>query len=768
MLSLLMWVLPCRVRRPWFAGRAVLASVGVLIGAAPLRADDSAAVERLGVAVIPQDAAFVSSSLRLREQYEAVVGSNAFTSILALPAVRRALDSLEEQRFTPGSALSTFDTFMQMPENADAAELLADMVATDTFVYGEPSCVSFWKLVRKLAEAQQRAGVAPAAAESDIVVESIEDDDPPAADEMVGAADASLQARALIATLADNLDLIVVPDVVWGFTTTKRDLADDQIRRIESLVGSMLQAAPDLARSVARRKTAGGEMLTLTLDGESIPWAELERETVNLTGDAAAAAKVFGRLKTLDLVVAIGVVGDRMIVSLGDSADHLDKLATPESGRRGLLSLPAFAPLLADAGRRLTGIAYMSEQLCDAAGSSRSDLDAMLGVIDQLDETTGLTAEARSDVRGLAEKAVEEWAKRLPEAGPWMSYAFMTDDGYEGYSWNWARNQPFDGSRRLDLLEHAGGAPLAVAVSRIKDDPAGFDAMVELVQAAWGIVGRHAGAALDDGQRQAFDTFGGMGSRLATIVRDKLGRSLADGQLGFVLDAKGKSRKLQGDLPPSADPLPLVEPALVLSIADPKLFREGLSDVFALGDEFTAALKRLEPGSVPEGYRIPEPEKSKTDEGSVWSWKLVNSRLDDQVRPAIGVGERTAVLSLAPKQAGRLLAESRLETGSQMARFDEPLAAAAACDFAGVVDAIEPWIVYVTRYGCVQEREGVVDPDAELSAADETPQAKEVLEHVHVVLAALKSLRAGVSETTTRDDALVTHWRNVIRDIPAK
>jgi len=39
---------------------------------------------------------------------------------------------------------------------------------------------------------------------------------------------------------------------------------------------------------------------------------------------------------------------------------------------------------------------------------------------------------------------------------------------------------------------------------------------------------------------------------------------------------------------------------------------------------------------------------------------------------------------------------------------------------------------------------------------------------VKVVLEAMKSLRVAVAETSFRGDALVTHWRNVIRDMPAK
>jgi hypothetical protein len=777
MMSLFLWVMPRRVWVGSAVRRVSLACLALAACAALATADEPATsrLGSLGVAMVPQDAAFVSSSLRIREQYDAIVNSNAWKSILQLPAVRRALDSLDEQRSTPGSPFSTFDTFMQLPENEDAVELLADMVATDTFVYGEPSCVSFWQLVRKLADAQQRAGVGEAPdGEADIVVESIEEEDE--ATELRGGAvdsvDAVRQARAVIAALAGNLDLLVVPDLVWGFKTAKGDLATDQIKRLEVLATLMLQVNPDLARAVSRRKVAGGDFLTFTLDGVLAPWDEIERSAVEMTDDAEGVAKVFGRLKQLDVVAAIGRVGDWVIVSLGDSADHLDKLVLPNAGRKGLLTLPALAPLVEHGDKRLTGVAYMSESLCEAVNSSRSDVESLLGVVDQLDESAGVTAEAKKDFRGLAEQIVDEWGKRVPEPGPWLAFSFLADRGYEGYSWNWARNQPFDGTKRLELLEHAGGAPLGVMVSRMKSDPEGIDAAVDIIRGAWALFQKHGRPEMGIDERERLDAFSEhvapLGGKFAAILRDKIAKSLADGQVGLVLDSKARTKRIQGELPPSAEPLPLMEPAVVVSLADPKLFKEGLSDLFSLGDELTDALRQMDPAAVPQGYRIPEPEKSKGDEGSVWSWKLVNSRLDEQIRPTIGVGDDVAVFSMAPKQAGRMLVESRLETGSQLAKFDEPLASAAAFDVAGVIDAIEPWVTYLTRYGCVQERDGVVDPDDELTAADENEQAKEVLEHVQVVLAAAKSLRAAAAETSYQGDALVTHWRNVIRDTPAK
>ncbi|MEX0669695.1 MAG: hypothetical protein WD060_04465 [Pirellulales bacterium] len=797
MLSLLLWVIsrgpssgPCRVVAAWLGAIVVSASMAAE-GDVPRPAKPA----DVGAAVVPSDAAFLSSSLRLREQYDRITKSNAFAAVRSLPVIARALDSIEEQRTTPGSPFSTFDTFMQLPENERAVELLADMVSTDTFVYGEPSCISFWRLIRKVTAAQQRGGLG--AAEQDGQPEGADDDtadddeavdnDEEDADEdgdddedgdeqglafgLTGEIDSGRVARLTLQTLADNLDLLVVPDIVWGFKTSKRDIGEDQLKRIAVLAKMFLEGDPELAKAFERRKVAGAEMLTFTLDGERIPWDDLEQEAVAATGDEERARKVFDRLRSLDVVLAIGLVGDRMILSIGDSVDHLEKLALPGSDRKGLLTLPAFKPLLDHLDKPITGISYLSESLNEALGASRSDIESMATLVDQLDDD-GMSEEAKADIRDLTGRVADEYAKRLPEPGPWTAFSFIGEQGYEGYVWNWAQNLPFDGSKRLDLLEHAGGAPLGVLVSRIKSDPAAFDVAVNLTRAAWVLFEKHGRPQLSDEEGEQFDQFNEhvapLGGKLTTILRDKILKGLADGQVGLVLDAKARTKRPQAELPASSEPLPLVEPAIVLSLDDPKVFRDGLSDLFALGDELTEAVRDMDSEAVPAGYRIPAPEKSKVEGGTVWSWALDNSQLDEQIRPSIGVGEKAAVFSLVPKQVGRLLVESRLETGAQLTKFAEPLAGAAALDFAGLVDVLQPWVVYVTRYGCVQQRDGSVDADTELTAADENEQAKEALAHAKVIFEALKSLRAAVSETSFRDDALVTHWRNVIRDMPAK
>ena len=96
-----------------------------------------------------------------------------------------------------------------------------------------------------------------------------------------------------------------------------------------------------------------------------------------------------------------------------------------------------------------------------------------------------------------------------------------------------------------------------------------------------------------------------------------------------------------------------------------------------------------------------------------------------------------------------------------------PLAAAATLDFSGVIDFIEPWFIYGARYVSVQQQNGEVDSSLELDADTEEGMVRDVLQQSPVVFDALRTLRAATAETTRKSDAWVTHWKNVIRDIPA-
>jgi hypothetical protein len=758
-----------------------------------------------GIAVIPEDAAFVSSTLRAREQYDRLEKSNAFAALRKLPAFSRAVDSIEEQKLQPGSPLSMLSTFMELPENEQALELVKDMVATDTFVYGEPSCIKFVELLKKIQQAQNAATVLQLASgdasvggvEVDMLegIELEDGDDEDEDDEDVeeeGATDVhrgvrvrparfqavedaeptsaqDLATKLVVKTLAANTDLIVVPDVVWGFKITKLDAAASQLKRIEVLTKLITQANPELAESLERRKVAGGEVLTFTIK----PDIDLIRAGIpGVEDEGQRLEKVLEKLERLQIVIGIGVIGDRVILSFGDSIDHLEKLVVAGSSRKSLLESKPFEPLRAQAAKPFTGISYLSEAMQRALAPSAADIEQLAELSDSVADLAELPDGAADEARRILGKVAEGYKRRLPVPGAWMSFSFFAEQGYEGYVWDWSKNLPFDGSKRLELLEHAGGAPLGALAFRVKSDPGQFEDFASWADMSWSFFREYlapkAGADAGEKIAEVDEHLAPLAAKLAGILRTKILPALADGQIGFVIDGKSTTKRPHASLPSAAEPLPLLEPAIVLGLDDPKLFREGMSDVFELADELVDAVREMNPDAVPAGYRVPEPVKAKVEGGTLWSFPIASSGLDDKVQPSIGVGDDAAVLSLVPKQAGRLLLQTRLETGSQLSKFEEPLVAAAALDFAGLVDAIQPWVVYLTRYGCAQQRDGSVDPEGELGADDENEQAKDALAQAKIVFEVIKSLRVAVAETAAQSDAMVTHWRNVIRDMPAK
>lgn len=99
--------------RRWVVAAVATLAFGVGANGRVLAADTLA---KSGVAMVPQDAAFLSATLRLREQIDLFLKSNAFAAIQKLPSMVRALESFEEQQSQPGSPLSIAATFLEMPE----------------------------------------------------------------------------------------------------------------------------------------------------------------------------------------------------------------------------------------------------------------------------------------------------------------------------------------------------------------------------------------------------------------------------------------------------------------------------------------------------------------------------------------------------------------------------------------------------------------------------------------------------------------------------
>ena len=152
------------VARHWSSRLARLAILAVALAAAGWLAGPVAAAGELdkldtSLKLIPEDAAFYSSMLRNREQFEAIRNSNAWAKVREMPVVQMGLSLYQAQLGTPGSGPAKLQAAWKNPEVRKIVDLVADMVSDDVFMYGDDSCTDFLELMQDVSGAVQlRAG----------------------------------------------------------------------------------------------------------------------------------------------------------------------------------------------------------------------------------------------------------------------------------------------------------------------------------------------------------------------------------------------------------------------------------------------------------------------------------------------------------------------------------------------------------------------------------------------------------------------------------
>ena len=703
----------------------------------------------LGVGLIPDDAAFLASTLRGREQYDRITTSNAFASLKELKSVAKALDELAKQQTQPGNPMALAMMMMQMPDNQEAIALLQDMVATDTFVFGTSSWVTVSKLFKKLQSAQQAANIATITKGTDLEIDT----------------DTTLN-RLIAETLAANTDQIVIPDLVWGFHTTQVDAAKKQLERIDGFARSMAQTQPMLADAVAREKIGNGDFITVTVKPDPNLIKMAISNVVKFDDMKEELEKILKRVGELEIVVALGIVKEHVVLSIGGGTEHLQAMGSTGGS---LLDTKPFKVVRDASEKPLTSIWYRSQKLAKAWETSPEDIEQAKKFAAVVAKANELTPEATTEAEKLVGELLEGYASRMPEAGPWLAYSYLTDTGYAGEEWNWAKNLPWNGSMPLSF-DHFGGDPLAVIALRTKTDPEQFEAFVSWADSLRQFFSNAISSTGDDDVQEGFKTFDEkivpLGEDLTKTVREKFLPALKNGQFGLVIDGKASTTKLQASLPASSKPLPLFEPAIVLSLDDEKLFREGLSDIFALSDNLLNVIREIDDDSFPSEYRIPDPEEKDAEGGTIWTFTLPEkSGLDEQVRLSIGIGENAAVFSFLPEQAERILASSPLQLEGD---FSQNLAAAAILDWVAFANAIEPWATYVIRCGGVQQEKGKLDPDSTIGPDSETDEVTDALEQLATIFNVFRCLKSATAKTSIEEDATVTRWQNRIEDLPAK
>ena len=466
--------------------------------------------------------------------------------------------------------------------------------------------------------------------------------------------------------------------------------------------------------------------------------------------------KVVARLKKATLVIAIGLRGDLLLVSVGASTDALARLGKGKP----LADRPEMAPLAKFAERRLTSVGYVSEEFSRRFLGAMAGLEQALKGVDAGLRASKLPPSDQEQICKDAAALTADLKSMLPQPGATMGFNFLTERGLEGYQYSWGDHHVLDGSKPLPLLEHLGGNPIFAAVNRTKVSVKNYDLLVKWVKVGYGYVEKYAVPKLSPNERSEFETFVGLAlplvKRADQTTREMLLPALADGQVGVVVDVKLKSKQFLDSLPPTEEPMPMVEPAFIFGVSDPELLVKACSEYREIFNAWFDALRKSSPGAskIYENVHIPEPRVLKRKAGTLYAFDLPKEwGLDKRILPNAGLSADTAVVAMTSKHTQRLLNAAPASVNGQSFSSGQPLAGAGFLDVAGLVDALTPWVDLGIHAAVAQSD----DPN--------NPMATGVLDQAHTVLDIVKVVRSVVVRNSIEGKVQVQHVELEIRDV---
>jgi hypothetical protein len=706
--------------------------------AAPVRGDEDLKKLDCSLSLIPEDAAFYNTLLRNREQIEAVVNSKAWAKLRELPGLQMGLKAAESELHKPDNPLAHFLQFFHEPANRQLLELLADMGSQEIFFYGGESFVGFVDLAMQLSGGMRFGpGLMMLSGEG-------RNRDP-----------RQLQALALLNILSANLESLKVPDLVIGFSLSNRQRAEEQLQRLEKLAKDLLDKTP-LKGRFQRTQVEGSSFLTLTLDGSLVPWDQIPFK--DLEEKEGEFDKLKKKLSQLKLTVNLGVRDKYLLLAIGESAAQIAKLGKGKS----LAERAELKPLAKFTDRKINSITYTSKALNAAVQPSGKDVDGWVELANQGLSGLGLPEDKLSKIKKDLEALAKDVKPLLPAPGAGFSFSFLTNRGQESYGYDWGEHRNVESAKPLTILDHLGGSPFFAAAGRSKYTPENYQTLVKWIKVAYGYFEEIGLPQIPADDRQQFQQLAEAAKpilrRLDEATAKLLLPALADGQHGFVLDAKITSKQWLTVMPAQEKDLPMLEPALIVGVSDAEKLRQAFGEYRTAINELLGKLHDL--NLIPFEFQIPEPEKQNltVKSGVSYFYPLpAGIPIDAQIIPNAGLSDSFLVLTISQAHSNRLLTKTPLKVdGGPLADTQRPLASALYCDWPAFVDALTPWIEMGAR---------LAGPQLGVAEEGDDKKLDEILKQVRTVLDVLKCLRGYSSCSYLENGVLVTHGEVVVRDL---
>jgi hypothetical protein len=513
-----------------------------------------------------------------------------------------------------------------------------------------------------------------------------------------------------------------------------------------------------------------------------IPWEKAREEADEISPEQFEKWRAVISKKTL--AAAIGVIDEYVLVSIGESTDHLENFGKGDS----LAGHAAIKRLEKHADQRVVSVTYLSEVVAKSLNSPEKTVaDLANSVDDGLQE-----AEVDEELRKKLVNDIQELdlSKFMPSPGETSAVVFLTDRGYEAFQYQTGDQPMLDSSKPLEILNHIGGNPLLLVASRSNDTVEDYDAAIKWLTKTAGHVEEIAQskAEPDDWARymEYRDRVIELLHRINKANRELLYPALEKNEGALVLDASAESKRWVAQMPESPKELPMLELGIVAGVSDAEKLKEGAKEYFDVANEAIAIAHEIEPEEVPEIdlQKPDEREVEGNDDARLFVYDLPEEwGLDEQVAPTAGLTDDVAVLSTMPSTAERLLASTTPEIDTSL-DLKRPAAVVMHFEFAELIQRIRPWVDYglgvamgtIKNDPPADEEEGddesSEDGESEEGEDEEADQpnpialqAGFVMPQFYQFLDVISAFRSATSITYEEDGVWITHSETHIEDL---
>ncbi|MFN7875426.1 MAG: hypothetical protein ACK5PB_08915 [Pirellula sp.] len=679
-----------------FVGSALaFSTVG---GVGSLRAGDE--LKNSSLRLVPKDADVYWASWRQAEQWQRLVNGPVAKKLVALPAVQKAWKEFLKEWDDRSEQLAQARMVWDNPNFKEALAFLGELGSEETFFFGDKNLSRFITTVNEFT--------------TDIQVAILEAQD-----------DTEEAYVELIDKWIGELEKTKLPTIVFGAKFQDEDLATTKVDQLEALIQLPLMAAgqPQFQNLIKRVDDSRGSRVSITLNGKLIPW-----DAVPTTDefDEEALENLREVLEEKNITLTVGMLDKFFVVALSETTKDLLELGKGES----LLAHPDFAPVVAMSDKPLTMASYTSNVFGEANWNAQfkgffSKLFSQTAAagrlaLDEESEAHDLLDDIESDVEWMD----TEIAKVIPPFQGQTMLSFLTDDGWEMLQYNRTPDFILQSEEPLQGLQHVGGKPLMMVVTRFANHPEYFQLMRKIVQRVKTRLDEALEMDLSDididdndqvEAKQMIDRVYPLLEKVANTYETLIAPSLT-GEHGLVWTSGNlKAKQWVQGMPESEEPLPLPEFSWISGLKDRDSMIKGGKEIYSVFDSILELARELDPNSVPEGYSIPRPEKVTEKSGIKYGYPIPEDcPVPADLMPHVLLSEDLLVMGYSKATTNLLADGSPLEVGKPVFSSDSKLASASYIDIGRMFKSFGPWVRYAVK-------QSGIDLDQELVPQSELP-----------------------------------------------